>query len=46
LGRIRSEHPDLVLATDAAADPGPISVQGVEFEQPDELHEIVRLIFG
>jgi hypothetical protein len=44
--RLRDAHRALVLATDAAPEPGPFTLEGVHFEQPVELHEIVRLIFG
>jgi len=46
LTRIRRENPGLLFATDAANSSGPLTLNGIQFEQTDELHEIVKLIFG
>jgi hypothetical protein len=46
LKRIRAENPALLFATDAADRPGPLTLHDIQFDQTDELHEIVRLIFG
>jgi hypothetical protein len=46
LTRIRRENPGLLFATDDAGSPGSLTLNGIQFEQTDELHEIVKLIFG
>jgi hypothetical protein len=46
LKRIRGENPALLFATDAADRPGLLMLHDIQFEQTDELHEIVKLVFG
>jgi hypothetical protein len=46
LKRIRGENPALLFATDAADRPGPLRLHDIQFEQTDELDEIVKLVFG
>jgi hypothetical protein len=46
LERIRGENPSLLFATDAADAPGTFTLHDIQFEQTNELHEIVKLIFG